>query len=56
MTTYSSTGRSAAIRKCAQLILAGRYGRACRTFARAYGFSPRLLKGDARLEWARRYA
>ncbi len=42
-------------RQMAKLILVGRYGRACRVYARAFGTSPRLAESIAdRKEWARK--
>lgn len=46
--------REGTLKKCAELILAGRYGRACRLWARFFHTSPRLLKDkQARERWAR---
>lgn len=38
--------------QCAALILANRFGRACRTFARHFHGSPRLFSIENRIRWA----
>jgi hypothetical protein len=43
--------RKSVMEKVVELMRRGRYGRACRTFARWKHQSPRLLKGKDRKKW-----